>query len=70
MALGYGVASIGMFFQIVDGLSYLYQTDDFKNWLRETFASDPKLLAWVFTILGLLVIIARLRSILGWGVPK
>jgi hypothetical protein len=67
IALGYVVTFIGLVFQSLDAINYITGGQDFRDWVTQTFAAEPKVLAWIFTILGFLVIVARLRSIVGIG---
>jgi len=68
MAVSYGVAAIGIVFQLIDATSSIYNSDDFRNWLTAALGGDPKLLGRVMLAIAGLVALARLRSILGWGV--
>lgn len=70
MAVSYVVGAIGVFFQLVDATSYIYNSDDFKNWMTASLGGDPVLLGRVMLVISALVALARLRSILGWGVKR
>ena len=70
MAVSYAVAAIGVFFQLVDATSYIYNSDDFRSWLTSALGGDPVLLGRVMLGIAGLVAVARLRSILGWGMKK
>jgi hypothetical protein len=70
MAVSYAVAAIGVVFQLIDATSYIYNSDDFKNWITAALGGDPVLLGRVMLAIAGLVALARLRGILGWGVKK
>jgi len=70
MALSYILAAIGVLFQLVDATSYIYNSQDFRDSLSMALGGDPVLLGRVMLGISALVALARLRSILGWGVKK
>ena len=70
MAVSYCLAAIGIFFQLIDGISYIYNGPDFTNWVSAAVGGDTVLLGRIMLGISVLVAVARLRSIMGWGVKK
>jgi len=70
MAVTYVLGAIGVFFQLIDAISYIYNGPDFRDWVSAAIGGDPILFGRIMLGISILVGIARLRSIMGWGVKK
>jgi len=67
VAVSYVVAAIGIVLQFIDTLGLIVGDDNFKAELREALSTYPQILGWIMIGISVVVFIARLRSILGWG---
>ena len=70
IAVSYVLAGIGMALQFIDSVSLVLGDSTFKDELRQDLASYPEILGWLMIAISVIVFLARLRSIMGWGGPK
>lgn len=71
MAVGYFLATVGTLLELVLDSADMLNNSDFKEQLSQALANHPAVVSRVFLVISILVILARLRGILGWRiVPK
>lgn len=70
MAVSYAMAVLGFIFNMADSISSVVGTDDFKARLPDLVGGDAKVVGRWLMVISIIVMIARLRSIIGWGDRK
>lgn len=67
MAVSYAMAALGFIFDMADSISSVVGTDDFKSHLSDLAGGDAQILGRWLMVISIIVMLARLRGILGWG---
>jgi len=67
MAVSYVVGGIGMTLELVMDASDIIGSDDTKNQIAQALSDHPQLASRVILVITGLIVVARLRSLLGWG---
>jgi uncharacterized membrane protein YczE len=70
MAVGYVIAAVGTVLELVLDSADILNGGDFKAQLSQTFSDHPALVSRTLLVISVLVVLARLRSLMGWGMRK
>jgi hypothetical protein len=70
MAVSYFIAAVGTVLELVLDSADMLNGGDFKAELSQAFSDHPALVSRMLLVISILVILARLRGLLGLGMRK